>query len=153
MSRFHRQTGQRGLGPRLWGRAAGTQRSRACWSKPAAACRASPGANIRPRPGSRRPGTSGSPGRSRGSRHRPPGRSRRGRRPQSPSPPRSVVLDCRHVSVLDYSLVGALRDLLRQFRLRKVWLAVLAAADLQGLRLTDSLEEALQLDSEIPPDG
>ncbi|KAM9770109.1 sodium-independent sulfate anion transporter [Menidia menidia] len=79
------------------------------------------------------------------------------------SPPRSVVLDCRHVSVLDYSLVGALRDLLRQFRLRKVWLAfcgcqpavlrVLAAADLQGLRLTDSLEEALQLDSEILPDG
>ncbi|CAG5929046.1 unnamed protein product [Menidia menidia] len=70
------------------------------------------------------------------------------------SPPRSVVLDCRHVSVLDYSLVGALRDLLRQFRLRKpAVLRVLAAADLQGLRLTDSLEEALQLDSEIPPDG
>lgn len=34
------------------------------------------------------------------------------------SPPRSVVLDCHHVSVIDYTVVNELRDLLRQFKLR-----------------------------------
>lgn len=72
------------------------------------------------------------------------------------SPPRSVVLDCHHVSVIDYTVVTELRDLLRQFRLRGVLLVfsrlqpsvlqVLQAADLQGFRCTDSVEAALQME-------
>uniref|UniRef100_A0A671TMK0 Solute carrier family 26 member 11 n=1 Tax=Sparus aurata TaxID=8175 RepID=A0A671TMK0_SPAAU len=38
------------------------------------------------------------------------------------SPPRSVVLDCHHVSTIDYSVISELRDLLRQFKLREVHL-------------------------------
>uniref|UniRef100_A0AAX7UAF1 STAS domain-containing protein n=1 Tax=Astatotilapia calliptera TaxID=8154 RepID=A0AAX7UAF1_ASTCA len=38
------------------------------------------------------------------------------------SPPRSVVLDCSHVSVIDYTVISELRDLLRQFKLREVHL-------------------------------
>lgn len=38
------------------------------------------------------------------------------------SPPRSVVLDLHHVSVIDYTVVSELRDLLRQFSLRNVQL-------------------------------
>ncbi|KAM4583738.1 sodium-independent sulfate anion transporter isoform 1-T1 [Odontesthes bonariensis] len=74
------------------------------------------------------------------------------------SPPRSVVLDCHHVSVIDYTVISELRDLLRQFKLREVRLVfsgvqpsvlkVLFAADLQGLRCTDSVDEALQMESE-----
>ncbi|XP_070683754.1 sodium-independent sulfate anion transporter [Pempheris klunzingeri] len=70
------------------------------------------------------------------------------------SPPRSVVLDCHHVSIIDYSVITELRDLLRQFKLREVRLVfsrlqpsvldVLLAADLQDLRYTDSVEAALQ---------
>ncbi|XP_068177317.1 sodium-independent sulfate anion transporter isoform X2 [Antennarius striatus] len=69
-------------------------------------------------------------------------------------PPRSVVLDCRHVSVIDYSVVSELRDLLRQFKLqdqelvfsglRPSVLVVLLAADLQGIKYSDSVEAALQ---------
>ncbi|XP_041789211.1 sodium-independent sulfate anion transporter [Chelmon rostratus] len=72
------------------------------------------------------------------------------------SPPRSVVLDCHHVSIIDYSVVSELRDLLRQFKLREVQLVfsglqpsvleVLLAADLQGLRYTDNVEAALQME-------
>lgn len=68
------------------------------------------------------------------------------------SPPRSVLLDCHHVSTIDYSVVCELRDLLRQFRLREVELVfsrlqpcileVLLAADLQGFRHTDGMEAA-----------
>uniref|UniRef100_A0A672HE08 STAS domain-containing protein n=1 Tax=Salarias fasciatus TaxID=181472 RepID=A0A672HE08_SALFA len=36
------------------------------------------------------------------------------------SPPRSVVLDCHHVSHIDYTVISELRDLLRQFKLREV---------------------------------
>lgn len=36
------------------------------------------------------------------------------------SPPRSVILDCHHVSIIDYSVISEIRDLLRQFKLRKV---------------------------------
>ncbi|CAG06033.1 unnamed protein product [Tetraodon nigroviridis] len=36
------------------------------------------------------------------------------------SPPRSVLLDCHHVSTMDYSVISELRDLLRQFKLREV---------------------------------
>lgn len=70
------------------------------------------------------------------------------------SPPRSVVLDCHHVSVIDYTMISEIRDLLRQFRLRGVCLVfarlqpsvleVLFAADLQDFRHTDSVEAALQ---------
>lgn len=38
------------------------------------------------------------------------------------SPPRSVVLDCHHVSTIDYSVISELRDLLRQFKLRDLHL-------------------------------
>uniref|UniRef100_H2TVU9 Solute carrier family 26 member 11 n=1 Tax=Takifugu rubripes TaxID=31033 RepID=H2TVU9_TAKRU len=34
--------------------------------------------------------------------------------------PRSVVLDCHHVSTIDYSVISELKDLLRQFKLREV---------------------------------
>uniref|UniRef100_A0A671TJ86 Sodium-independent sulfate anion transporter n=1 Tax=Sparus aurata TaxID=8175 RepID=A0A671TJ86_SPAAU len=77
------------------------------------------------------------------------------------SPPRSVVLDCHHVSTIDYSVISELRDLLRQFKLREVHLVfsrlqpsvltVLLAADLQGLRYTDSVEAALQMETENQP--
>lgn len=70
------------------------------------------------------------------------------------SPPRSVVLDCHHVSVIDYTVVNELADLLRQFRAQGVRLVfarlepsvfkVLFAADLEDLRHKDSVEEALQ---------
>lgn len=74
------------------------------------------------------------------------------------APPRSVVLDCHHVSTIDYSVISELSDLLRQFRLRGVQLVfsglqpsvleVLRAADLQGFRCADSVEAALQMESE-----
>ncbi|MED6261250.1 hypothetical protein ATANTOWER_002791 [Ataeniobius toweri] len=68
-------------------------------------------------------------------------------------PPRSVVLDCHHVSIIDYTVISELRDLLRQFSLRNVKLMfsglqlsilkILLEADLQGFRYTNSVEEAL----------
>ncbi|XP_022611259.1 sodium-independent sulfate anion transporter [Seriola dumerili] len=71
------------------------------------------------------------------------------------SPPRSVVLDCHHVSIIDYTVISELRDLLRQFELRDVRLVfcrlqpsvleVLLAADLEGLRYADSVEAALRM--------
>ncbi|KAM6939542.1 sodium-independent sulfate anion transporter [Xenentodon cancila] len=71
------------------------------------------------------------------------------------TPPRSVVLHCQHVSIIDYTVVSELRELLKQFQLRGVQLVfsgvqpsvlqVLLAADLQGLKYTESVEEALQL--------
>ncbi|XP_068995879.1 sodium-independent sulfate anion transporter [Embiotoca jacksoni] len=74
------------------------------------------------------------------------------------SPPRSVVLDCHHVSVIDYTVISELRDLLRQFKRRQVQLVftglqppvleVLLTADLQGFRYSHSVEAALQLESE-----
>ncbi|XP_042340589.1 sodium-independent sulfate anion transporter [Plectropomus leopardus] len=74
------------------------------------------------------------------------------------SPPRSVVLDCHHVSTIDYTVISELRDLLRQFKLREVLLVfsrlqpsvleVLLAADLQGFRYTNSVEVALQMEAE-----
>ncbi|KAL3996059.1 tripartite motif-containing protein 35 [Sarotherodon galilaeus] len=73
------------------------------------------------------------------------------------SPPRSVVLDCSHISVIDYTVISELRDLLRQFKLREVHLIfaglqpsilkVLLAADLEGLRHNHSVDEALQMES------
>lgn len=73
------------------------------------------------------------------------------------SPPRSVVLDCHHMSIIDYTVINELSDLLRQFKLRRVQLVfsglrpsvlkVLLAADLQGFRYTHSVEEAMQVES------
>ncbi|XP_020786035.2 sodium-independent sulfate anion transporter [Boleophthalmus pectinirostris] len=70
------------------------------------------------------------------------------------SPPRSVVLDCHHVSGIDYTVVNELTDLLRQFkvlgvqlvfaRLEPSVLKVLLAAGVQDLRYRDSVEDALQ---------
>ncbi|MGH0136480.1 UNVERIFIED_CONTAM: hypothetical protein FKN15_010115 [Acipenser sinensis] len=70
------------------------------------------------------------------------------------SHPRSVILDCRHVSSIDYTVVNEIQDLLQQFHLNKVSLIfsglrivileVLLAADLKGLEHTESVEEALQ---------
>ncbi|XP_006635462.3 sodium-independent sulfate anion transporter [Lepisosteus oculatus] len=74
------------------------------------------------------------------------------------SPPRSAILDCHHVSNIDYTVVNEIRDLLRQFKSRNVSLVfsglpasvleVLLAADLPGLKHTDSLDSALQYLSE-----
>ncbi|XP_034044636.1 sodium-independent sulfate anion transporter-like [Thalassophryne amazonica] len=74
------------------------------------------------------------------------------------SRPRSAVLDCRHVSVIDYTVVHELRDLLRQFRLRGVQLVfcrlqphvldVLLAADLQGFRYTNDMDTAQRMTSD-----
>lgn len=74
------------------------------------------------------------------------------------SPPRSAVLDCHHVSVIDYSVINELTDLLRQFKLREQQLVfsrlqpsvlkVLLAAELEGFRHTDSVEAALQMETE-----
>ncbi|CAL8358386.1 unnamed protein product [Boreogadus saida] len=70
------------------------------------------------------------------------------------SPPRSVVLDFLHVSSIDSTVLSELRALLRLFRLRGAELllsrvqpsvlAVLLAAELPGLRLTDDLSASLQ---------
>ncbi|XP_077381149.1 sodium-independent sulfate anion transporter isoform X2 [Festucalex cinctus] len=74
------------------------------------------------------------------------------------SPPRSVVLDCHHVSVIDYTVILELSDLLRQFKRQDVYLIlsglqpnvleILLAADLEGLRYADDVETALQMGSE-----
>ncbi|XP_056136634.1 sodium-independent sulfate anion transporter [Lampris incognitus] len=71
------------------------------------------------------------------------------------SPPRPVILDCNHVSAIDYTVVNELRDLLRQFKLQGVCLIfsrlqpsilkVVLSADLPSLRHTDSIEAALQI--------
>ncbi|XP_051939257.1 sodium-independent sulfate anion transporter isoform X2 [Hippocampus zosterae] len=73
------------------------------------------------------------------------------------SPPRSVVLDCSHVSVIDYTVIHELSDLLGQFKRQDVHLIlsglqpnvleILLAADLEGLRYADGVETALQMGS------
>ncbi|XP_019745000.1 sodium-independent sulfate anion transporter isoform X2 [Hippocampus comes] len=73
------------------------------------------------------------------------------------SPPRSVVLDCSHVSVIDYTVINELSDLLGQFKRQDVHLIlsglqpnvlkILLAADLEGLRYADGVETALQMGS------
>ncbi|KAM9856661.1 sodium-independent sulfate anion transporter isoform 1-T2 [Aulostomus maculatus] len=73
------------------------------------------------------------------------------------SPPRSVILDCHHVSVIDYTVISELRDLLKQFQLQDVHLVfsrlqapvleILLAADLQGFRYAGSMEAALEMES------
>ncbi|XP_056615161.1 sodium-independent sulfate anion transporter [Triplophysa dalaica] len=71
------------------------------------------------------------------------------------SPPRCVVLDCSHVSCIDYTVVHELEELLHQFEhrgtslvfagLKPSVLKVLLTAELPAFRQTDSIDEALQL--------
>ncbi|XP_016415493.1 sodium-independent sulfate anion transporter-like isoform X2 [Sinocyclocheilus rhinocerous] len=71
------------------------------------------------------------------------------------SPRRCLVLDCAHVSSIDFTVVHELTELLKQFELRGVSmiftglkpsvLKVLLSADLPGFRHTDRVDEALQL--------
>ncbi|KAF4097535.1 sodium-independent sulfate anion transporter [Onychostoma macrolepis] len=71
------------------------------------------------------------------------------------SPPRCLVLDCSHVSSIDFTVVHELTELLKQIELRGVSmifaglkpsvLKVLLTADLPGFRHTDGVDEALQL--------
>ncbi|KAK7126643.1 hypothetical protein R3I94_017976 [Phoxinus phoxinus] len=71
------------------------------------------------------------------------------------SPPRCLVLDCSHVSSIDFTVVHELNELLKQFQLtglsliftglKPSVLKVLLAADLPVFRHTDGVDEALQL--------
>ncbi|XP_061736582.1 sodium-independent sulfate anion transporter [Nerophis ophidion] len=71
------------------------------------------------------------------------------------SPARSVVLDCHHVSMIDYSVIHELSDLLRHFKVQNLHLIfsglqphileVLLAANLEGFMVKDSVEAALQM--------
>uniref|UniRef100_A0A672Q6Q8 Sodium-independent sulfate anion transporter-like n=1 Tax=Sinocyclocheilus grahami TaxID=75366 RepID=A0A672Q6Q8_SINGR len=74
------------------------------------------------------------------------------------SPRRCLVLDCAHVSSIDFTVVHELTELLKQFELRGVSMIfaglkvefninrhVLLSADLPGFRHTDRVDEALQL--------
>ncbi|XP_052395509.1 sodium-independent sulfate anion transporter isoform X1 [Carassius gibelio] len=71
------------------------------------------------------------------------------------SPPRCLLLDCAHVSSIDFTVVHELTELLKQFELRGVSmiftglkpsvLKVLLSADLPGFRHTDRVDQALQL--------
>ncbi|XP_017586158.1 PREDICTED: sodium-independent sulfate anion transporter, partial [Corvus brachyrhynchos] len=68
------------------------------------------------------------------------------------SPPRSVILDCCHVSSIDYTVVVGLSELLQELRrhglslafcgLKDPVLQVLLSADLEGFRHFPSWEEA-----------
>lgn len=68
------------------------------------------------------------------------------------SPPRCVILDCTHVSSMDYTAVMGLADLLQEFKKRGVTLTfsglqghvlqVLLSADLEGFQHFPSMEEA-----------
>ncbi|XP_022521077.2 sodium-independent sulfate anion transporter [Astyanax mexicanus] len=76
------------------------------------------------------------------------------------SPARCVVLDCHHVSSIDYTVVTELKDLLKQFKLHSVSLVftglkpsvleVLLAADLPDFTHRDSVEAGLQTASSNP---
>ncbi|KAM6403512.1 LOW QUALITY PROTEIN: sodium-independent sulfate anion transporter [Rhynochetos jubatus] len=67
-------------------------------------------------------------------------------------PPRSVILDCRHISSIDYTVVVGLAELLQELRkhglsltfcsLQDPVLQVLLSADLEGFRHFPSREEA-----------
>lgn len=68
------------------------------------------------------------------------------------SPPRSVILDCRHISSIDYTVVVGLAELLQELRKHGLLLAfcslqdpvlqVLLSADLEGFQHFPSPEEA-----------
>ncbi|XP_078427343.1 sodium-independent sulfate anion transporter isoform X1 [Cetorhinus maximus] len=68
-------------------------------------------------------------------------------------PPRSVILDCLHVSSIDYTTVNSLRELIRTFQQQNVCLvfthfqpkilSILTSAEIEGFRHFDSTETAL----------
>ncbi|XP_029339756.1 sodium-independent sulfate anion transporter isoform X2 [Mus caroli] len=68
------------------------------------------------------------------------------------SPPRSAVLECTHISSIDYTVIAGLGELLEDFQKKGVALAfvglqvpvlrTLLAADLKGFRYFTTLEEA-----------
>lgn len=68
------------------------------------------------------------------------------------SPPRSAVLECTHISSVDYTVIVGLGELLEDFQKKGVALAfvglqvpvlrTLLAADLKGFRYFTTLEEA-----------
>uniref|UniRef100_A0A3P8VH04 Solute carrier family 26 member 11 n=1 Tax=Cynoglossus semilaevis TaxID=244447 RepID=A0A3P8VH04_CYNSE len=70
------------------------------------------------------------------------------------SPPRSLVLDCCHISTIDYSVISEFRDMIRQFKRHNVVLIfsnlqpsvleILLKADLEDMKYTEDVEEALQ---------
>ncbi|XP_038632943.1 sodium-independent sulfate anion transporter [Scyliorhinus canicula] len=70
------------------------------------------------------------------------------------SPPSSVILDCLHVSSIDYTTVNGLRELIQTFQQKKVCLlfsnfqpkvlSILTLAEIEGLRHFDSTEAALR---------
>ncbi|XP_072098623.1 sodium-independent sulfate anion transporter isoform X1 [Mobula birostris] len=69
------------------------------------------------------------------------------------SPPRSAILDCVHISSIDYTTVNSLRELILTFQqqqlslllanLRPKTLLILASAEIEGLRYFDSTEAAM----------
>uniref|UniRef100_A0A671T639 Sodium-independent sulfate anion transporter-like n=1 Tax=Sinocyclocheilus anshuiensis TaxID=1608454 RepID=A0A671T639_9TELE len=74
------------------------------------------------------------------------------------SPRRCLVLDCAHVSSIDFTVIHELTELLKQFELRGVSMIfaglkvefninrhVLLSAELPGFRHTDRVDKALQL--------
>eukprot|EP00062_Callorhinchus_milii_P004688 gi/632943323/ref/XP_007886888.1/ PREDICTED: sodium-independent sulfate anion transporter [Callorhinchus milii] len=74
------------------------------------------------------------------------------------SAPRSVILDCVHVSSIDYTAVNLLRELISEFQekavpllfsnLRLEILDILISADIKGLRYFDDTETALHVSGE-----
>ncbi|KFU85915.1 Sodium-independent sulfate anion transporter, partial [Chaetura pelagica] len=70
----------------------------------------------------------------------------------APSPPRSIILDCHHISSIDYTVVVGLAELLQELHnhslslafccLQDTVLQVLLSADLEGFQHFPSLEEA-----------
>ncbi|XP_059804333.1 sodium-independent sulfate anion transporter isoform X2 [Hypanus sabinus] len=76
------------------------------------------------------------------------------RRALEASPPRSAILDCVHVSSIDYTTVNSLRELILAFQhqnlslllcnLRPKTLLILASAEIEGLRYFDSTEAAMR---------
>ncbi|XP_009322855.1 PREDICTED: sodium-independent sulfate anion transporter, partial [Pygoscelis adeliae] len=79
------------------------------------------------------------------------------------SPPRSIILDCRHISSIDYTVVVGLAELLQELRKHGLSLAfcslqdpvlqVLLSADLEGFQHFPSWEEAERCGGADPGGG
>ncbi|KAK0676630.1 S2611 protein, partial [Pygoscelis papua] len=79
------------------------------------------------------------------------------------SPPRSIILDCRHISSIDYTVVVGLAELLQELRKHGLSLAfcslqdpvlqVLLSADLEGFQHFPSREEAERCGGADPGGG
>uniref|UniRef100_A0A4W3JXY7 Solute carrier family 26 member 11 n=1 Tax=Callorhinchus milii TaxID=7868 RepID=A0A4W3JXY7_CALMI len=67
-------------------------------------------------------------------------------RDREASAPRSVILDCVHVSSIDYTAVNLLRELISEFQEKALEiLDILISADIKGLRYFDDTETALHV--------